>query len=93
MRGRPSAVAQIGELDCTRGQQFDETGYSGRNCRPSRDLATRLERSLVSVRPRGLVLGLRDYYRVEAADGSRYWLFRDGPAVEGVRWFMHGLFA
>jgi len=45
------------------------------------------------VRPRGLVLGLRDYYRVEAADGSRYWLFRDGPALEGVRWFMHGLFA
>jgi protein ImuB len=36
---------------------------------------------------------MRDYYRVEAADGSRYWLFRDGPALEGVRWFMHGLFA
>jgi len=36
---------------------------------------------------------MRDYYRVEAADGCRYWLFRDGPALEGVRWFMHGLFA
>ncbi|MCC2653062.1 MAG: polymerase family protein [Microvirga sp.] len=35
----------------------------------------------------------RDYYRLEAADGSRYWVFRDGPAVEGVRWFLHGLFA
>ena len=23
---------------------------------------------------------VRDYYRVETADGSRYWLFRDGPA-------------
>ena len=36
---------------------------------------------------------MRDYYRLEAADGSRYWVFRDGPAVEGVRWFLHGLFA
>jgi hypothetical protein len=27
---------------------------------------------------------MRDYYRLEAADGSRYWVFRDGPAVEGV---------
>jgi len=23
----------------------------------------------------------------------RYWVFRDGPAVEGVQWFLHGLFA
>ena len=36
---------------------------------------------------------MRDYYRIETADGSRYWVFRDGPAVEGVRWFLHGLFA
>jgi protein ImuB len=36
---------------------------------------------------------LRDYYRLEAADGSRYWVFRDGSAVEGVRWFLHGLLA
>ena len=35
---------------------------------------------------------MRDYYRLEAADGSRYWVFRDGPAVEGMRWFLHGLF-
>jgi protein ImuB len=36
---------------------------------------------------------MRDYYRVEAADGSRFWVFRDGPAAEGARWFLHGLFA
>ncbi len=32
--------------------------------------------------------GPRDYYRVEDADGRRYWLFR-----ERGRWFLHGVFA
>ncbi|HEY5211107.1 MAG TPA: DUF6504 family protein, partial [Stellaceae bacterium] len=38
---------------------------------------------------------LRDYYRVEDADGRRYWLFRSGlyrPAIRS-RWFLHGLYA
>jgi protein ImuB len=35
----------------------------------------------------------RDYYRVEDEKGGRYWIFRDAPAAEGGRWFMHGLFA
>jgi protein ImuB len=30
----------------------------------------------------------RDYWRVEAEEGGRFWLFRDQPA----RWFVHGLF-
>jgi len=34
---------------------------------------------------------MRDYYRVETMDGM-YWLFRDGPAAEGARWFIHGVF-
>ena len=38
---------------------------------------------------------VRDYYRVEDADGGRFWLFRaglyDGEAPP--RWWMHGLFA
>ena len=37
----------------------------------------------------------RDYFRVEDADGHRYWLYREGlygPATS-PRWFMHGLFA
>jgi protein ImuB len=34
----------------------------------------------------------RDYYRVEDEKGRRYWLFRDAPAAEGGRWFLHGLF-
>lgn len=33
----------------------------------------------------------RDYYRVETTDGSRYWLFRDGPAEEGGSWWLHGV--
>ena len=39
----------------------------------------------------------RDYYRVEDAEGRRYWLFRRG--LYGIaggsepQWFMHGLFA
>ena len=35
----------------------------------------------------------RDYYRVEDHAGARYWLFRDAPAEDGGRWFLHGLFA
>jgi protein ImuB len=34
---------------------------------------------------------IRDYYRVETADGSRYWLFRDGPAGQGGNWWLHGV--
>lgn len=30
----------------------------------------------------------RDYWRVEAEEGGRFWLYRDRPA----RWFLHGLF-
>jgi protein ImuB len=37
----------------------------------------------------------RDYYRVEDADGRRFWLFRQGlyGGDEPPRWFIHGLFA
>ena len=31
----------------------------------------------------------RDYYRVETADGRRFWLFRD---LTTRRWFLHGVF-
>ena len=31
----------------------------------------------------------RDYYRVEAADGRRYWLFR---RLRDGQWFLHGMF-
>lgn len=34
---------------------------------------------------------VRDYYRVETADGARYWLFRDGPAGTGGTWWLHGI--
>lgn len=40
---------------------------------------------------------LRDYYRVEDADGRRYWIYRDGIASDGrggaPNWFIHGLFS
>jgi protein ImuB len=36
---------------------------------------------------------IRDYYRIETDRGERFWLFRDAPAAEGGRWFMHGIFA
>ena len=42
---------------------------------------------------------VRDYYRVEDAEGGRFWLFRDGPyklAANGqptARWFLHGFCA
>lgn len=37
----------------------------------------------------------RDYYRVEDAQGRRFWLFRAGPYGEAAppRWYLHGLFA
>lgn len=34
---------------------------------------------------------VRDYYRVEVASGERFWLFRDAPAAEGGRWWLHGV--
>jgi protein ImuB len=42
----------------------------------------------VSDEDAGLV---RDYYRVETPAGDRFWLFRDAPASEGGRWWLHGL--
>jgi protein ImuB len=38
----------------------------------------------------------RDYYRVEDADGHRFWLFRHGlhePGGAEPTWYIHGLFA
>ena len=39
---------------------------------------------------------LRDYYRVEDADGRRYWIYREGLVGDGrggpPDWFIHGLF-
>ncbi|WP_275791233.1 Y-family DNA polymerase [Pararhizobium gei] len=37
----------------------------------------------------------RDYFRVEDADGYRFWLFRNGFYTENPhpQWFMHGIFA
>jgi hypothetical protein len=32
----------------------------------------------------------RDYFRVETADGARFWLFRDDAANDG-RWWLHGI--
>ena len=40
--------------------------------------------------------GTRDYYRVEDAEGRRYWLFREGlygHATDHPAWYVHGLFA
>ena len=36
----------------------------------------------------------RDYYRVEDAQGRRFWLYREGLYGTGAapRWFLHGLF-
>jgi protein ImuB len=35
----------------------------------------------------------RDYYRVEDADGRRFWIYRDNfEAPRETRWFLHGLF-
>jgi protein ImuB len=41
---------------------------------------------------------VRDYYRIEAEDGQRYWIYRDGPfnSIAGAggtrtaRWYLHG---
>jgi protein ImuB len=39
---------------------------------------------------------LRDYYRVEDANGRRYWIYREGLIGDGrggaPNWFIHGLF-
>jgi protein ImuB len=38
---------------------------------------------------------IRDYYRVEDAEGRRFWLYRAGlfrPGA-GARWYLHGIFA
>jgi protein ImuB len=39
---------------------------------------------------------LRDYYRVEDAEGRRYWIYREGVFGDGrggaPAWFIHGLF-
>jgi protein ImuB len=39
---------------------------------------------------------LRDYYKVEDADGRRYWIYREGLVGDGrggaPSWFIHGLF-
>lgn len=39
--------------------------------------------------------GVRDYYRIEDAEGRRFWVFREGHygASPAPRWFVHGLFA
>jgi protein ImuB len=44
---------------------------------------------------------VRDYYRIEAEDGQRYWIYRDGPfnsiatagSLRTARWYMHGFCA
>jgi protein ImuB len=35
----------------------------------------------------------RDYYRVEDADGQRFWLYREGINGDPQRWYLHGFFA
>jgi protein ImuB len=35
----------------------------------------------------------RDYYCVENEAGARFWIFRDAPADQGGRWWLHGFFA
>ena len=44
---------------------------------------------------RGAALS-RDYFRVEDAEGQRFWLFREGlygAETAHPRWYVHGLFA
>lgn len=45
--------------------------------------------------PEAALPGIRDYYRVEDANGQRFWLFREGFYAPGAqaRWYVHGLFA
>ena len=44
----------------------------------------------------GEVWAVRDYWRLEDADGGRYWAFRRGDGVVAetgnLTWWMHGLF-
>ncbi len=44
----------------------------------------------------GELWAVRDYFRVEAESGERFWLFRRGDAVEAstgdLSWYIHGLF-
>ena len=40
----------------------------------------------------GAAAAVRDYYRVEDAEGRRFWLFRAGLG-EQPQWFLHGVFA
>lgn len=42
--------------------------------------------------PANIVPPVRDYYRVEDTDGSRFWLFRDG-SHNATKWFLHGFCA
>jgi len=47
-------------------------------------------------RNRSELWAVRDYFRVEAEDGSRFWLFRRGDGVDAptgdLSWYVHGLF-
>ena len=48
----------------------------------------------VAADPRGSGDHIRDYYRVEDAEGRRFWLYRAGlPGDPPPCWFVHGLFA
>lgn len=44
----------------------------------------------------GEMWAVRDYFRVEADSGERFWLFRRGDAIEDntgdLSWYMHGVF-
>ncbi|WP_353745043.1 DUF6504 family protein [Sphingopyxis sp. SCN 67-31] len=44
----------------------------------------------------GEMWAVRDYFRVEAESGERFWLFRRGDAIEDntgdLSWYMHGVF-
>ena len=44
----------------------------------------------------GELWAVRDYFRVEAKGGERFWLFRRGDGVEtstgDLSWYIHGLF-
>jgi len=44
------------------------------------------------IKPANIVPPVRDYYRVEDHDGSRFWLFRDG-ALNTAKWYLHGFCA
>jgi protein ImuB len=44
----------------------------------------------------GEMWAVRDYFRVEATSGERFWLFRRGDAITDktgdLSWYMHGVF-